>query len=175
MKSILRFFDSFVLILSPIAILFFLLGAVMLPIELRSHPAMVKDLAAEGVVAEAVVDYIYDDGKIHFEFLDQEGDERYEILDPIYYTPEVRQTLQLDSVHTIRYMPRYEHSPVLEDYFNQVRAYRKDLSGLYFLLGTSWFILIIRPDFLYIGYIEDWDALFKRRLPESGMEKEMPI
>lgn len=170
MKRLLEILDSLIFIFSPIAILFFLLGALMLPIELMEHPNYLKALETEGVLTEAWVDYRYEDGDIHLKFINIEGETDFRILETDYYNRKVRGTLKLESVHTIRYVPQnYDHGPVLEQHFDQVRAYRQDLSGLYFIIGVSWLLLSIRPDFLYLGYVDDNDLLFKRRvLSEKG-------
>ncbi len=164
MKKILNILDVLILFTSPIAILFFLIGAIMLPIELREHPNYLESLEAEGILTEALVDYIYDDGDIHIIFTDTDGKETYRILEIIYYSPEVASTLQLDTTHTIRYVPQnYDVPPALEAHLDQVYAYKQDLSGLYFILITSWIIIAIRPDFLYAGYAKNINALFDRK------------
>ncbi len=165
MKKFLNILDQLLLFTSPIAILFFLIGAIMLPVELSEHPIYLQALEEEGVLAEARVDYIYDDGDIHLEFVDVDGEETYRILEKEYYFPETLVDLRLDTVHTIRYAPQnYDVDPALEEHLDEVYAYRQDLSGLYFILVVSWLVLIIRPDFLYVGYVENLDALFARDL-----------
>jgi len=135
----------------------------MLPVELNEHPDYLEALEKEGTLVEARVDYIYEDGDIHLEFINPDGKEDYRILETLYYSPETISTLQIDSTHTIRYAPQtYDINPALENHLDQVRAYKQDLSGLYFILAVSWLIIIIRPDFLYAGYVKDLDALFKR-------------
>ena len=135
----------------------------MLPVELNEHPNYLKALEEEGITTEALVDYIYDDGDIHIIFNDIEGKETYRIIEKEYYSAETLASLQLDSTHTIRYVPRnHDISPALEEHLDQVYAYRQDLSGLYFILIASWIIIAIRPDFLYVGYLKNIDALFDR-------------
>ena len=164
MKKFLNILDTLLLFASPIAILFFLLGAIMLPVELNEHPNYLKSLES-GIVTEALVDHIYEDGDIHIIFTNPDGEESYRILETQYYTPEVIASLQVDSSHRIRYVPNnYDVDPALEAHIAQVYAYRQDLSGLYFLLITSWLIISIRPDFLYAGYVKNIDALFDRKL-----------
>ena len=170
MKRALRLLDGLCLFLSPIAILFFLLSAVLLPVYLREHPSYVAQLEEEGRVATATVTYLYDDGDVLLAFADDAGIAQSQILDPLFYPPEVRRTLQLDSTHQIRYLASYQEGPVLEAHFDRVRAYRKPMGGLYFLLVLSWIVLVIRPDFLYIGYVTDLEALAARRLPVPGAE-----
>jgi hypothetical protein len=164
MKKTLQILDTILLLTSPIAILFFLIGAIMLPVELREHPNYLAALE-NGTTTEACVDYIYNDGDIHLIFADTDGEETYRILETAYYTPEVIATLQLDTTHIIRYVPNnYDVAPVLEEHIGQVYAYKQDLSGLYFILITSWVIIAIRPDFLYAGYVKNIDILFDRNL-----------
>ncbi len=174
MKRFLQILDVLLLIMSPIAILFFLLGSIMLPVELNEHPNYLEALDKETIIVEARVDYIYDDGDIHLEFTNPEGKQDYRILDTIYYTPETQASLQIDSIHIIRYVPKnYDVEPALENHLDQVRAYRQDLSGLYFILGISWLALIIRPDFLYVGYISNYEALFNREIKIQAKEEEV--
>lgn len=164
MKKFLKIFDTLFLLASPIAILFFLLGAIMLPVELKEHPNYLAALE-EGITTKALVDHIYDDGDIHIIFTETDGEQTYRILETEYYTPDVIASLQLDTTHTIRYVPNsYDVAPVLEAHIAQVYAYRQDLSGLYFILLTSWLIIVIRPDFLYAGYVKNMNALFDRNL-----------
>jgi len=172
-KKFLRILDGVILFLSPIAILFFLLCAVLLPVELSEHPNYLEVLENESLIVDATIDYVYDDGDVHVIFLGQDREEQYAILETHFYTPEVVQTLTKGSSHTIRYVPNdWDNGPVLAAHFDQVLAYRKDLSGLYFLFGISWLMLIIRPDFLYIGYIENFENLFKRQLQPVDAGKQ---
>ncbi len=173
MKSTLRILDGFFAIASPIALFFFLMGGLAFPFIWREHPLFLEELASDGIIVEAIVTSNYEGQEITVEFDDPDGKHRFKNLDPIYYTTEVRQTLQPNSSHTIRYVPNITKGPVLEEHLNQVQAYRKDNSGLYFLFGFGWLILIIRPDMLYITYFKDWDALYRRDLSAAlNMDQE---
>ena len=173
MKKLLPILDGLLLFASPIAILFFLIGAIMLPVELSEHPNYLEALEEEGILTEARIDYIYDDGDFHLEFVNVDGDEAYRILEKEYYSPETLLDLRLDTLHTIRYVPQnYDVPPALEEHLDEVYAYRQDLSGLYFILVASWLVLIIRPDFLYTGYVKNIDALFDRDLDKIVEESK---
>jgi hypothetical protein len=172
LNALFRVVDGLFFFASPIAILFFLLGLAVLPENLTAHPNYLKMLDEEGIVARATITHVYEDGDVLFAFTTEDGDSMSQILDPKYYSANVIATLELDTQHSLRYLPTYFEGPILEDHFDQVRAYRKDNSGLWFILGLSWLILIIRPDFLYIGYVEDMNAFFERKLPEMIAKRE---
>ena len=84
----------------------------------------------------------------------------------------LRAALQPGTLHQIRYLPTYgdNQGPILEDQYDAVRAYRKPLGGLYFLLGLSWLVLILRPDILYAGYVKNWTAVRAELPAEEALE-----
>jgi hypothetical protein len=161
MRSLLRTLDGLFLLLSPIALLFFLLCALLLPVNVREHPLFLAQLEEEGQVTKATVTAVLDNGTVLIRYTTAAGAERTDSLATAYYDGSVRATLQPESVHTVRYLPTYgdNQSPILESEIDAVRSYRKPLGGLYALLIASWLVLIIRPDILYAGYVQNWTAV----------------
>ncbi|MCB0115361.1 MAG: hypothetical protein KDD84_14780 [Caldilineaceae bacterium] len=162
MKAVARGLDTILLLMSPIAILFFLLAALLLAVETSEQRGYRNMLLEAGQIAQATVDHVYEDGDLHVVFVDAAGGERFAILRTVYYPSAVRAALQEGTVQTIRYLPPYAEGPVLEDHLDTVLRYRKPLTGLWVMLAVSWAILILRPDFLYFGYVKDLDALMRR-------------
>ena len=168
MKQLWRYVDGLVTFLSPIAVLFYLLSAALLIGEWNEHPNHIQALSGDDKLVSGQITYRYDDGDLLVEFVTPAGQSRHEILEKEHYPAGYLQKLSLDSEQLIRYDPSYSYSPVLAAQWSYFQAQTPRRDGLFFLLGISLLVLAIRPDILYIGYHDNWTALYQRQLPPEA-------
>ncbi len=157
--KLLRILDGLCFFLAPIAILFFLLAVLMLNVTFWEHRNFVRDLEVDGYVTQATVTHIYDDAELLVEFVDNREFERSEIIEVQYYDAQTLASITEGTTLDIRYLDYLVQPPVLDAHFQQVQAYRVPLGGLWTILLMSWLIIIVRPDWLYTGFVEDPTAL----------------
>lgn len=169
--------DALLWLASPIAILFFLLLGLMVPVELSEHLDRLEQLEKEGVVIEATVYSISQGGGVHFSFEEVTGELETRLFSHSSYPDEVRETLKLDSVHRIRYIPdNRDISPWLEAQLADEYDIWRKFSGGFLGLGLMWLIIVIRPDFLYFSLFEEKNGMnsWLRRTLGSWKNPEQP-
>lgn len=162
LKSLFGLLDLILLTLSPFAILMFLVGAIGFTEAYGTHRAFVRSMTERGLIAEAQISmYQAGDQYIAVEFRDENGETRYGTIDTRYYNLEKLENL--DSTLSIRYLPeRYESSYIIEDYFFDFRDYNDNLVTPFLLMAISWLVIVLKPQFLYIGYDSAMQLAFKR-------------
>jgi len=165
MKQFWRYADGLVTFLSPIAVLFYILSAVLLIGEWNEHPNHIKALTGNDKLTTGLITHLYDDGDAQVEFVTPADQTHYAILEKEDHPEGSLQKLALNSSQQIRYDPTSQFSPVLADHWDYFRAQNPRREGLFILLGLCLAILAIRPDILYIGYQIDWPQLYRRELP----------
>jgi hypothetical protein len=160
--------DVFLLLISPLMMIGFIIAAVMLLAEFGEHRQFVRRLEEEGRVTQATVESLTSEHAwAHVTYPGEDGDARFGVLDMDYYASDVWDTLQVDRTVEIRYLPW--HLPnsdrvILNRRFEAVRRYRGYLTAdLLSLLGICWLALVIKPQLLYVGLV-DTKILF----PEEG-------
>ncbi len=153
--KLIRVLDGLCFFLSPIAVLFFLLGFLMLNVTYWEHRNFVQELETAGYVTQGEITYVYEDADLLVEFVDYKERERSAIMDVHYYDAATLADITEGSQVDIRYVEYMVEPPVLEAHFAQVQAYEPAMGGLWFLFFLSWAIIIVRPDWLYTGFVDD--------------------
>lgn len=152
------------LLLSPLAILMFVVGVIVVLDRAGTHQAFLRRLEQNSVLTQAVVDQV-DADWIVVRFADpNEKEPRIGLVKPVYYPPEVVRALQPGDTVSLRYMaPAYESQAVLNDYYNDVQNYLGFLWEPGIILLIAWVVIVRYPDFLFWGFIDDFDLLRKER------------
>ncbi len=146
-----------------------LIGLIILLANYGEHRQFVQRLETEGLETQGSVDFASPEyGWAHMDYVDADGEARSGVLDMHYYDPELWQTLTPDTSVPLRYLPW--HIPgsdrvILAEHFAEVQAYHGYLApDLLGLVGICWLVVILKPQFLYVGLI-DAEELFKEGLP----------
>ena len=168
MGKLLRILDGLTTFLSPIAAIFYLLCAVLLIAELSEQSSRLEVLESEGKVALATVDYLYNDGDVHVEFLDDEGGRHTAIIERNEYAEGTVSRLEIGDTLPIIYDPDFRYEPLLLEAKSEYGSNPQSIMGLLLMGGISLAILAIRPDLLFIEYVDDWNALYQRDLKKAA-------
>lgn len=168
---------------SPMFILMFIVGVIVLLERGGAHYQFVRQLETEGLVAEAVVEGLSlenDWAMLRLAAPDGMGNpNRFGILELQYY-PDLRQRLQNGDRIQVRYLPpSYESRTALESRLDEVRGYWGWALEAGVLMLISWLVVIFYPHWLYLGYGSSLDELMSRdfdkklsgKAPEKATEK----
>ncbi|MCD4685772.1 MAG: hypothetical protein K8S97_07535, partial [Anaerolineae bacterium] len=116
------------------------------------HRNLICDLERDGMVTTATVLTVdTEDAQVEVEFSDPGNGARTGVLDMRYYD------VTLTPGQTVAVL-RAGSDVVLSDEFVRVKGWRGHLWEPLIIMGLAWGVLVIRPEFLYIGYIA-WDEV----------------
>ena len=163
-KSVLGLLDMLLLLLSPLAILMFVVGVIVVIDRTGTHQAFLRRLEQNPVLTQAVVDQI-DSDWIVVRFADpNEKEARIGLVKPVYYPPEVIRALKPGDTVNLRYMaPAYESQAVLDDYYAAVQNYLGFLIEPLIILLVAWVVIVRYPDLLFWGFIDDFSPFQQAR------------
>lgn len=167
-KALFAIADALLLLISPLAIIGFIVGAIAFSAAYGEHQSFVRNLTAHGIVTEAQLSsYEFGEPYIAVEFRDEDGVTRYGTIATEYYSEDT--LLKLTRRERIRYLPEvYQSSFVLEDHFNTVKNYLGHLTVSISIMAISWIIVVIKPEFLYIGYDKSMDLALPLSTPPEA-------
>ncbi len=157
---------------SPFALMLLLLMLVAVATETINHQRFVNELETQGRTTYGEVESIWEDweadeGRINFVWQDIDGRSRWGHLEKQGHPPETWASLAPGDVVEIRYLPqsaRYDEQVVLEAAYPEVRAYQPQHSTKFILIGVSLAWLALKPQILYLGYV-DSDRLLREGIP----------
>lgn len=163
-RSPLKILDALLFAFSPLAIIMFIVGVIVLLDRAGSHQDFLRRLEQNSAVAPAVVDQVEPDWVI-VRFTDPaQAEPRIGLVKPIYYPAALIAALKPGDALTVRYLtPASEGQAVLEDYYADLRGYWGFVWEPGILLLLSWLVIVRHPDFLFWGFIEDFGAVRKER------------
>jgi hypothetical protein len=146
--------DAGLLVMSPLAILMVIVAVIVLLDRAGEHAQFLNAMHTHGRVVDGQVSGVErEDALIFVRYIDG-GQEETGLLYTKYY-PEALNMLNEGQALRIRFDPHdVDRNLVWEDHFSAVEnywGYAVD-SGLMLLIG--WLIVVIHPEFLYIGYAE---------------------
>jgi hypothetical protein len=152
-QSILRVGDVFLLAVSPLAILMFVVGLIVLADRAGEHNRFVRDLRAGSVVNAEVTEVDQEEDLITVRYL-AGGEERYGLLYTHYY-PGAFEDLRAGQSVRVRILPQaYEARVAWEERFAQVEGYLGYAVEPGIILAIAWLVVVLHPEFLYLGYAE---------------------
>jgi len=171
-RSIINLFDVLMLLLSPLAMLMFIVGVIALLDRGGAHYRFVNRLERSGQVTEGTIISSEKDAvlgwSLALEELDQE-ETQYVFLQDRYYPAEVSTGLHAGGIVTVRYLPGYESAyVVLEEYFGEVKGYLGFAIEPWGIMLAAWLWLIFCPELLYLGYYHSFDTVMSMRSTRSG-------
>lgn len=155
LKIGLQLINTLFWILSPFAIIMFFFGGFISIINGLSHRELVRRLDAEGQVEVGYIDFYADDMRTLFIDGNEDGTEYFGSMKTWCYPDEVINSLQEGDEVMIRYVPGRIEDLALEEYMHYVRACPGVDPTMLYILGVCIVWVIIYPDFLYFGYIDD--------------------
>jgi len=146
-------------------IILFVVAVIVLADRFNEHRQFVNQLDTLGQDAWAlVVTGERSSVGIYVTFRDAADAERAGFVRPQYYSEERLQTVKAGAEIRVRYLPaQYASYVVLSDQLETVRAYRGYATDVLLALAFSWLWIVIYPDFLYLGYVDDNQYIWQRR------------
>lgn len=163
LKQVLRTVDVFVLALSPMAILGFVVIAIIALDGFGTHVNFVRGLEQHGAIAAGTLYYDgADDPTAVVELAG--GQQEYLVLYMKYYSRDTLAALSDGQTVRVRYTapPEHEYKAVLEDHYDEVRAYWGYLKEVIWVLAVCWFMLVLHPELLYLGFSAAFDEAVKK-------------
>ncbi len=162
MKLIIKILDAFLLLISPLAILMFVVGTIMALDGYSTHRDFLRRLAQNGATAQAIVERA-DETWVFVRFADPQGDPaRVGLVRRSYYPAQVLAALQPGARLEIRYLlPIFESQAVITDRMADVEGYWGFLWQPGILLLASWVVIILHPEPLFWGFV-DLPAAFEK-------------
>ena len=163
-KNVLWFINLILFGIAPLGIILFLVGVIALLDSYGTYYRFTRQMTEEGRTAVAAIGSVSrENDSISIDYIDDQGNLRYGILDMQYYDPVLWETLTPNTTVQIRYLPVHTSGSdrvVLQQYFDNVLSYRGYLfTDLGVMLG-AWLLIIANPQCLYLGFIEG-DVLLK--------------
>lgn len=156
--------NVFLLCLAVLAPLMFLVGIISLIDQWGAHHRFLNNLESYGKTVDAVVSYIDEDyNRAGVSFIDASGTERSGTLSLRYYTPEVIETIRPGATIRVIYIDRLiseSEKTALADFYSEVKKAPPVLADYWWVLGISWLIIAIKPQFVFLGMV-DYDQLIK--------------
>lgn len=156
--SLKQFFGALLALISPLALIAFLVGCIIVVDKYGAHLGQLRRLESQGRITEAVVDF----GSPEYDwvFVDyHDGEqERSGVLEMRYYPAETWDLMQSGAKIQIRYLPiatRGSDRVVLANRFDDFRGYRAYLQrDALILLSLSWAVFLFKPQLLYAGLVD---------------------
>ena len=155
LKIAIQLINALFWILSPFAILMFFFGGIISVINGLSHREMVRRLDSEGQVEIGFIDFYDEETRTLFIDRNEDGSSYFGTLDTICYPDELINSYQEGDQVAIRYVPGRIEDLVLEEHMGHYRKCAGFDPALFYVLGVCIVWVIIYPDFLYFGYIDD--------------------
>jgi hypothetical protein len=157
---ILRIFNVFLMIISPMALLMLIVGFLMTLDARSTHRRLQDALDAEVRTVEAEIASCYpEEGFCYAQYVDVSGEDRYDRLDLGYYPDMIRERigqLERGDVVEVRYsLDRYETEIVIAEYYQEFatcKGYYADMVGI---MAVSWFILVLHPEIMLVALVDD--------------------
>jgi len=146
--------DIILMVLSPLAILMVIVGVIVLMDRGSEHDRFVRSMREDGQVIEGIISGLDREDEIIFVHTTSQGEDSYWLLYTKYY-PEALDLLDEGQKVRIRYLPPgYEAEVIWEDHFDAFEGYRGYALDVGVMLLAAWLIVVIHPEFLYIGYLD---------------------
>lgn len=163
LKQVLRIADAFVMVLSPMAILGFVIIAIIVLDGFGTHVNFLRALEEHGTIAAGTLHYDGADDPTAVVEVDGAQTE-YHVVYLKYYSKDTLAALADGQVVRVRYTapPVYEYRAVLEDHFDEVRAYWGYLKEVIWVLAVCWFMVVLHPELLYLGFTAAFDEAIKK-------------
>lgn len=157
LKGPLTLLDGLCLILSPFAIIGFVVLVIVMLDSLGVHAQLLEAIEADGVDALVTWNGVSDDGKMAVLWLDPQNDPfESVIVDTRYYSRETLAQLKIGQPVRIRYVypPKHEAEAVLLDSYAEVKNYRGYFTNLIWPFLVMWLIVIMHPETLFLGFVD---------------------
>ncbi len=156
-KQVLQVIDVFLMLVSPLMVLMFIIAVSMLLGRSSQHFRLVKGLQEQGVVAQAVVVNEQPSSLGIPVVFDQPGyGEQYLFIQTDYYSPEVVQSLHQGDQVSILYTPEFNESrAVLADHFEDVKRWYGFVVEPLGMMLVACLAVIVHPEILYVGYAKN--------------------
>ncbi len=156
--SLRQFFDVLLALISPLALIMFLVGCIVLVDKYGAHLGQLRRMESLGRITEAVVDFGSPEHDwVFVDYLDG-TEERSGVLEMRYYPAETWDLMQPGATIQIRCLPmttRGSDRVVLANRFDDFRRYRAYLQpDALILLGFSWVVFLFKPQLLYAGLVD---------------------
>jgi hypothetical protein len=163
-KNGLAYLNLLMLLLSPLAILMFVVGVIVMFDRTATHQGFLRRLEQSGVVTQAVIERV-DANWIVVRFADLTDQEpRIGLVNPVYYAPEVLPALKPGVAVSVRYMfPDYESQGVLNEHLTAVQNYWGFLWQPGIMMLIAWVIVVRYPDLLFWGFLDDSGKIWVER------------
>lgn len=166
-----KFIDILLLAISPLMFIGVLVALIALVTRHSEHRQFVRRMNESSLVTQGTVESASPENDwVFVRYLDEAGETRQGVLGMFYYDdPALWASLTPDAEVTVRYLPwRIPGNDrlVLAERYAEVRGYRGYFSfDVIGLLLVCWVLVIIKPQFLYIGLV-DADLLFTNGLTQ---------
>lgn len=151
---VLDFFFTFLAILAP---LMFLVGVIAGLDRWGAHNRFLRNLETRGKTTKATVTYVNKHDYAGLRFNDANGRERFGRLDFHYYPAQIVEAIQpgdtLDVVYIDALISESEKI-VLAGYYDMVKTAPPVTSDVWWLLGISWLVVALRPQFVFFGMLD---------------------
>lgn len=157
---LLTYLDGFILIISPLMILLFIVGVIALMDRTGNHQSFLRKMD-QGLVTTATVSSLLhsddsDELNIAVNFIDLLQQERFGLIKTMYYPTEIVNSIKPGDIVNIRYLePGYESQVILNDYYANVRNYFGFAYDVIVVMVVAWGFIIIHPEFLFWGFSEE--------------------
>lgn len=155
LKIVLQLINALFWITSPFAIIMFFFGGFISIIDGLSHREMVRRLDTEGVVDVGFVSFYDEETRTLFLDRTEDGSVYFGTLETQCYPDELINSYQRGDQVMIRYVPGRIEDLALEEYMHHYRNCIGFDPTMLYILGVCIVWVIIYPDFLYFGYIDD--------------------
>ena len=117
------------------------------------HNRFVRDLRAGSVLYAEVTEADPAEELIVVRYL-AGGEEKYGLMYTRYY-PGALEDLHVEQGVRVRILPQaYEARVAWEDHFAQVESYLGYAIEPGIILAIAWMVVVLHPEFLYLGYVE---------------------
>jgi hypothetical protein len=151
-KTLANFFLLFLALLAP---LMFLVGVIAGMDQSGAQRRLLKNLQMYGKTIDATVTYIDNEyGRAGVDYVLPNGKQGYGTLDWHYYSPEVRESIRPGTTIRIIYIDALiseSEKTVLAEHYDDVKNYPLVPTDIWWILGISWFVIAIRPQFVFLG------------------------
>lgn len=144
--------------LASLAPLMFLVGTLVAIDRWGTYNRFLSHLEDYGKTTEATVSYIDDEyNRAGLDFRDSKGNQRFGTLDLRYYSPDVVQTIQPGNTVRVIYIDKLiseSEKTALAEHYEDVRSAAPVTADVWWVLGISWLIVAIQPQFVFLGMVD---------------------
>jgi hypothetical protein len=140
------------LAVSPLAILVVVVALIILAERAGEHNRFMREMRESGQVVDAIVSGVDQEAQLVFVRFAEQDENQVWLLYTHYY-PEALEQLSKGQTVRVRYLPASSEAKVLwEDHITAAYTYWGYAVDSGMMLIIAWLIVIIHPEFLYIGY-----------------------